>query len=120
LTGLCHDDALEKFKGSIGDAIGDETGETSVLSECKLSGVDTCDLGTEYSKAVSLCGDASLISSTAFGASASTFNAGIFTPRSIRSCGFVLRFSGSISESDSVEEKKKFHKFLLNFKDIFF
>lgn len=53
MTGLCHDDALEKFKGSTGEAIGDELGEMSFLIERKLSGALIGDLGAEYSNFVS-------------------------------------------------------------------
>ena len=47
MTGLCHDDGLAKFKGSTGDAMGDETGEMSDLIECKLRGVLMGDFGIE-------------------------------------------------------------------------
>lgn len=96
---------MAKFKGSIGEEIGDETGETSALIACKFSGSLIGDFGKAYSNTGSCnFGEGDLISSITFGVSFSTLSDGIIPPRSIRSCGFVLRFSGSISESDSGKE----------------
>lgn len=86
---MCHDDAVEveKLMGSSGDETGDDLSDL-----IRGNG----DLGTE--KSMLACGDGTLGSSSDF--CVSTFSD--FSVRRRRSAGFVLKFSGSISESDSV------------------
>lgn len=87
---MCHVEEaaveVEKLIGSSGD---DETGD------------DRSDLISGNGDSTFVCGDGTRDSSSSFGA-VSTFSD--FSVRRRRSAGFVLRFSGSISESDSVSE----------------